>query len=87
VSREIVSTAVLERGQFGLLALHRLVPERRLTELIERSQRVGDPIRLSLFHVQGCGLCSAEALVGEGQLCARGAKLIAASHEWRPRAG
>ena len=85
MSREVVAAAVLAPGQFGLLALQRHVPERGITELIEQSQRVGDPVRLSLFHFAACADCTREALVGEGQLCARGARLVAECAGWRPR--
>jgi hypothetical protein len=85
VSREIVASAVLAPDQFGLLALHRHVPERGLVELIERSQRVGEPVRLSLFHFAACEDCTRESLVGEGQLCERGARLVADCAGWRER--
>jgi hypothetical protein len=52
-------------------------------ELIARSRRVGDPVRLSLFHFAACDTCAREALIGEGQLCERGAPLVAACASWR----
>jgi hypothetical protein len=85
VTRELEASAVLAADQFGLLALHRHVPERGLTELIERSQRVGDPVRLSLFHLQQCPRCGPAALVDDGLACDRGRALIAAAHGWRDR--
>jgi hypothetical protein len=85
VSREVIASAVLAADQFGLLALHRYVPERGLTELIERSQRVGDPVRLSLFHVQQCPRCGPAALVSDGLACDRGRTLFADAHGWPDR--
>jgi len=85
MTREISAGSVLGAGQFPLVVLHRLRPEYSLAELIARSQRVGDPVRLSMFHLAGCDVCPSAALAGAGPLCAHGARLVAASAGWRPR--
>lgn len=85
MTREIATAPVLAADQFVLLALHRVRPEVGLAELLERSQRVGDPVRLAMFHLAACSLCTAEALVGEGRLCARGARVVASCAAWRAR--
>ena len=88
MTREHVAAAVLAADQFGLLALYRHVPEASLTELIRRSQKIGDPVRLSLFHLAACERCEPALLVGadgdEG-LCLRGRRVLAEARGWRPR--
>ena len=83
LSREVVASAVLAPDQFGLLGLHRHLPESSLVALTERAQRVGDPVRLALFHVQACPRCGPAALVGDGLPCLRGRTLLDACHGWR----
>jgi len=83
-ARESVAACPLTARELPLLSLHRHVPERGLTELIEQSQRVGDPVRLSMFHLADCATCLPELLVGE-ELCLRGRRLLDACHGWRPR--
>lgn len=85
MTRELEASAVLTAAQFPLVALHRHVPERGLSELIERSQRVGDPVRLSMFHVATCPRCGPALLVGDGLACDRGRRLLDACHAWRDR--
>jgi len=85
MTRELEASAVLAADQFGLLAMHRAVPELGLTELIERSQHVGDPVRLSMFHVASCPRCGPALLVGDGLACDRGRSLLDACHGWRDR--
>jgi hypothetical protein len=85
VSREIAGNPVLSAGHFPLLALHRHVPEHGITDLIRQSQQVGSPVRLSFFHFTQCRTCTRKALVGDGALCAKGQRLVAASAGWRPR--
>jgi hypothetical protein len=85
MTREIVASAVLAPDQFGLLGLHRHLPERSLPELLRASARVQDPVRLALFHFAACDTCAAAALVGAAQLCERGGRLVAACHAWRAR--
>ncbi len=82
MTRELEAIAVLTAAQFPLVALHRHVPERGLTELIERSQRVGDPVRLSMFHLASCPCCGPALLVGDGRACDRGRALLDACHGW-----
>lgn len=79
MSREIVASVILSADQLPLLALHRLLPERSLPELLTASGRVNDPAQLALFHVQGCARC------GAGEPCERGAGLIDGCHAWRLR--
>ena len=86
MSREILAAAVLGAAQLPLLALHRRAPERSLAELLAASACANDPVRLALFHYQNCEACATQALVGEAQSCARGARMIEAARGWRPRA-
>jgi len=79
MSREIAAAAVLGVHQLPLLVLHRHVPERSLPDLLAASARVNDPVRLALFHLQSCAVCTDSAR------CARGGELIAACAGWRPR--
>jgi hypothetical protein len=79
VSREIVAIAVLGPDQLPLLILHCRVPERTLPELLTASERVNDPVRLALFHLQGCDTCT------ESVVCERGTRLIDACRGWRER--
>ncbi len=79
MTREIIVSAVLAPDQYPLLALHRHVPERTLPDLLAASGRVSDPVRLALFHLQGCSVCT------EAAACSRGARLVAACHAWRRR--
>jgi hypothetical protein len=85
MSREQPAACPLHAGELALLALHRHVPERGLTELIERAQRVGDPTRLAFVHFAECAACGPEALVGTGVLCARAQRLVEPARGWRPR--
>ena len=80
MSRETAARCPLSRDQLALLTLHRLLPERSLPELLTVSLLVNNPVRLALFHVQGCTRC------GAGEPCERGAGLIDGCHAWRPRA-
>jgi hypothetical protein len=54
-------------------------------ELLRRAERVGDPVRLSLFHVAGCPRCGPALLVGDGLACDRGRTLLTEAHGWRDR--
>lgn len=72
-------------GLLPLLGLHRQVPERSVLELAGAAGQVGDGVRLALFHLQGCERCTAAALVGLGEACERGARVLEAAHAWRPR--
>jgi hypothetical protein len=85
MSREVVASAVLAADQFGLLGLHRHVPETSLVELIRRSQEIGHPVRLSMFHVASCPRCGPALLVGDGRACDRGRALLDACHAWSDR--
>jgi hypothetical protein len=85
MSREQAAACPLAAGQLGLLALHRHVPEQGLAALIQRSQEIGHPIRLGMFHVEGCATCQSELLVGAHRLCLRGRRLLDACRAWRPR--
>jgi hypothetical protein len=87
MTRELAASLSLDGAQTALLALHRLLPERSLPELIAASAQVGDPVRLAMFHVLECPACTTAALVGDGvsHLCARGRRLLAACHGWCPR--
>ena len=80
MSREQAAACPLAADQLPLLVLGRHVPERSLPELLSASGRVGDSVRLALFHVRVCDGCS------ETALCERGARLIDACHGWRERA-
>lgn len=80
MSREAAARCPLDRDQLALLAMHRLLPERSLPELLTASARVNDPVRLALFHFQQCARCHA------GELCERGSDLADVCHAWRPRA-
>lgn len=79
MSREIAAAAVLGVHQLPLLVLHRHVPERSLPDLLAASERVNDPVRLALFHLQGCAVCT------DTMRCERGGRLIAACAGWRSR--
>jgi hypothetical protein len=80
MSREQIARCPLSADQLPLLALHRHLPQRSLPELLVASERVNDPVRLALFHAQGCAPCSA------GEPCERGARLMDGCHAWRIRA-
>jgi hypothetical protein len=84
MTRELAASLSLDGAQTALLALHRLLPERSLPELIAASAQVGDPVRLAMFHVLECPSCTVAAFA-EGHLCPRGHRLVAACHGWRPR--
>jgi len=85
MTRELEASAVLTAAELSLIGLHRLLPQRSLPELLTASAQVGDPIRIAMLHLATCETCHAQALVGEGRCCDRGARLLAVCHGWRPR--
>ncbi len=85
MTRELEASAVLTAAQLPLVALHRALPEQGLVDLIRCSELVGDPVRLSRFHVVGCPRCGPALLVGDGLPCFRGRPLLAEAHAWRDR--
>ena len=80
MTREIAAALDLHGAQRALLALHRLLPERSLLELLAAGAQVGDPVRLAMLHLAECPACTVAALVskGTGHLCARGRRQLAA---------
>lgn len=85
MSREAAATCPLGGEQLALLAMHRLLPERSLVDLVSASPRVNDPARAALAHFAQCATCTAAAFEGTGVLCAHGARVIAPARGWRHR--
>jgi hypothetical protein len=83
--RESPATCPLGADQLALLAMHRLLPERSLPDLLVASARVNDPARAALFHFAQCVTCTAAAFEGTGALCARGTRLVTTCRGWRAR--
>lgn len=79
MSRESAAACPLSADQLQLLALHRQIHERSLPDLLIASARVNDPVRVALFHLQGCNTCPGSVA------CERGARLIEACRGWRVR--
>jgi hypothetical protein len=80
MTRERPAACPLAGDEVVLLQLNRHVPERSVLELREAAIRVGDPVRLALFHLQQCEICGTA-----GELCSRGARLVEGAHGWRSR--
>jgi hypothetical protein len=79
MTRERPAACPFTGDELVLLQLNRHVPERSVLELRAAATRVGDPVRLALFHLQQCEACD------DGELCLRGERLVGACRGWRPR--
>jgi hypothetical protein len=85
MTREIQASMGWTAELLPALALHRLVPERSLPEVVQAAAQVGAGARLMLFHLQGCEGCVRAALVEAGRVCDRGRRLLEGCHGWRDR--